>query len=84
MRCQRASSFIRGLLATRVLRSRGLFGLPGARRAFAPRDLITQSIPNGVELAVSVVFMIPPVTSALFPAVPVSRLLAVHHGAMDL
>jgi hypothetical protein len=72
-------------LATRIWRSLGLFGPPGARRAFVPGDLISQPVPDGPEIAVRVVFMIPPLTPApLFPAVPVSRVAAFHHRAMDL
>jgi hypothetical protein len=42
------------------LRSPGLLGPPGARRAFAPGDLITQPASDGLKLAASLVFMIPP------------------------
>ncbi len=70
MRCHRASSSARAPVATRVLRCPGLFGPPGARRASAPGDLIMQPVPNGLEIAVSVVFMISPLTAALFPVVP--------------
>ena len=74
MRCQRAASPARGLRAPWVSRSHGRFRPPGARRAFAGRDLITHSVLGTLQIAVSVVFMVSPLDpGAGVPAVPVTR-----------
>ena len=87
MRCQRAASPARGLRAPWVPRCQGRCRPPGARRAFARRDLITQSVLGTLQIAVSLVFMVFMV-SPWIPALVFrqcrSPALAFHPGAVDL
>jgi len=84
MSCQRAASSVGGVRATGVSRSRGPFRPPGASRASARRGVMTRPAPGMLHIAASVVFMVSPWRSALvFSAVPVTRVLACHPGALD-
>jgi hypothetical protein len=84
MRCQRAASPARGLRATWVSRSQARFRPLGARRAFARRDLITQSLPGPLQIAVSIVLIIPPDADASVIRQRRSSNVAFHPGAVEL
>ena len=85
MSCHHAAWPASGVRATRVSRSRGASRPPGASRALARRGVMTRPAPGMPQIAVSVVVMVSSWTSALVvSAVPVTRVLAFHPGALDL